>query len=164
MALEQSRLGELPGSMLPTQPSLEATPSWLESSSRLITARPVRSSRLNWPKQAPRIGEALFFVALPWFLLTGGGTQGLIWLLLAYGLPRLGSLLLGGRLIEAGSRDDLRMMTGTLRAVAGVALVLVLVGGHPTFWLLCVLAACIGVTFPAHGSEEISVERNPIGV
>ncbi|HZO73986.1 MAG TPA: hypothetical protein VFB60_17410 [Ktedonobacteraceae bacterium] len=144
--LEQIRLGTLPGGTQQVQAASELPSSW-----------PVVKSRL----QAPGLAEALYFVTLPWFLLTGGATQGLVLLLVAYGLPRLVSLLLGGWLVQ---HARLRLVAGFVRALSCAALLLLLLGGHPALWLLCVLSACIGGTIPARRANWSKAEQRPIGV
>ena len=47
------------------------------------------------------IGDALYAVALPWLILSNGGNaQDLGIVLTAYGIPRAGSMLLGGWLSD----------------------------------------------------------------
>src|SRR6266568_4021110 len=63
------------------------------------------------------IGDALYAVALPWLILTTGGSAEALGLVLAaYGIPRVGSMLVGGIL-------------------AALAL-----WGHPALWQLCAVA------------------------
>src|SRR5437763_16441996 len=58
----------------------------------------VRDYRLLFSGQLiSTIGDAFYAVALPWLVLTNGGSaQELGIILSAYGIPRIGSVLLGG--------------------------------------------------------------------
>src|SRR5260221_9649235 len=79
------------------------------------------------------IGDALYTVALPWLVLTtGGSAEELGTVLAAYGIPRALSMLAGGWL-----SDRLRPRKGMLIAGAGRLLLVcgpsgIAMGGHPT--------------------------------
>src|SRR5581483_782484 len=62
----------------------------------------VRDFRLLFGGQlVSTVGDAFYAVALPWLVLTNGGNaQELGIILSAYGIPRIGSVLLGGVLSD----------------------------------------------------------------
>src|SRR5260370_34738835 len=84
------------------------------------------------------IGDALYTVALPWLVLTtGGSAEELGTVLAAYGIPRALSMLAGGLL-----SDRLRPRSGMLNPDAGPFLLVgglsvIPIGGHPTLLPLC---------------------------
>jgi MFS family permease len=91
------------------------------------------------------IGDAFYSVALPWFMLSGGGgAQALGFLLTAYGVPRAGCILLGGPLSDRLRPRRLMLLSDIMRALLMGIFALLVLAGHPQFWLLCVLAALLG--------------------
>ena len=75
------------------------------------------------------IGDMFYAVALPWFVLSSGGTPTDLGIVLAaYGIPRAGSVLLGGALSD-------RIQPRLMMLVADIARAL-LVGGLAAIVLL----------------------------
>src|SRR5438309_3654540 len=64
------------------------------------------------------IGDAFYAVALPWLVLTNGGSaQELGIILSAYGIPRVGSVLLGGVLSDRLRPRRVMLLADAVRAV-----------------------------------------------
>ncbi len=112
----------------PLSPSQEQPAKKAGAGSILAPLR-VRDYRLLFSGQLiSTIGDAFYAVALPWLVLTNGGNaQELGIILSAYGIPRIGSVLLGGVLSDwrsdsryvaiwdsAGNRCDLICSLGAL--------------------------------------------------
>lgn len=91
------------------------------------------------------IGDALYAVALPWLILTtGGGAQELGIVLAAYGIPRAGSMLLGGWLSDLLRPRRLMLIADFVRAVLVGILAALALGGHPSVFQLCAVAVPLG--------------------
>jgi predicted MFS family arabinose efflux permease len=91
------------------------------------------------------IGDMFYAVALPWFVLTNGGTpRDLGIVLAAYGIPRAGFVLLGGALSDRLQPRRIMLLADIARAllVGGLAAI-VLLDMH-TLWILCAIAAPLG--------------------
>ncbi|HEY1388666.1 MAG TPA: MFS transporter [Ktedonobacterales bacterium] len=91
------------------------------------------------------IGDMFYAVALPWFVLSSGGTpRDLGIVLAAYGIPRAGFVLLGGALSDRLQPRRLMLLADIARAllVGGLAAI-VLLDMH-TLWILCAIAAPLG--------------------
>lgn len=91
------------------------------------------------------IGDMFYAVALPWFVLSSGGTpRDLGVVLAAYGIPRAGFVLLGGALSDRLQPRRLMLLADIARAllVGGLAAI-VLLDMH-TLWILCAIAAPLG--------------------
>src|SRR5713226_848861 len=83
------------------------------------------------------LGDALYAVALPWLILNNGGSaEALGMVLAAYGIPRVGSMLLGGWLSDRLRPRRVMLLVGILAALA--------LGGHPTVLQLCAVAVPLG--------------------
>jgi MFS family permease len=100
------------------------------------------------------LGDTFYAVALPWLVLTtGGNPQELGLLLTGYGLPRLGTILLGGVLSDKIRPRRVMLIADAVRAVLIAILAALSIGGHPTFWQLLAVAiplgACEGLFLPA---------------
>ena len=91
------------------------------------------------------IGDALYLVALPWLILTKGGSpQELGVVLAAYGIPRALSMLLGGWLSDRlGPRKVMLIADATRLLLVGL-LALIAMGRHPLLWQLCAIAVPLG--------------------
>src|SRR5690242_9924697 len=92
------------------------------------------------------IGDMFYAVALPWFVLSSGGTpRDLGIVLAAYGIPRAGSVLLGGMLSDKVQPRLMMLVADIARAllVGGLAAI-VLLDLH-TLWILCAIAAPLGL-------------------
>ena len=106
----------------------------------------VRDYRLLFSGQLiSTIGDAFYAVALPWLVLTNGGSaQELGIILSAYGIPRIGSVLLGGVLSDRLRPRRVMLLADAVRAVlVGILAVLALVG-HPALWQLLLVAIPLG--------------------
>lgn len=91
------------------------------------------------------IGDMFYAVALPWFVLSSGGTpRDLGIVLAAYGIPRAGFVLLGGSLSDRLQPRRMMLLADIARAllVGGLAAI-VLLDLH-TLWILCAIAAPLG--------------------
>jgi predicted MFS family arabinose efflux permease len=91
------------------------------------------------------IGDMFYAVALPWFVLSSGGTpRDLGIVLAAYGIPRAGFVLLGGALSDRLQPRRMMLLADIARAllVGGLAAI-VLLDMH-TLWILCAIAAPLG--------------------
>jgi predicted MFS family arabinose efflux permease len=92
------------------------------------------------------VGDMFYAVALPWFVLSSGGTpRDLGIVLAAYGIPRAGSVLLGGMLSDKVQPRLMMLVADIARAllVGGLAAI-VLLDLH-TLWILCAIAAPLGL-------------------
>jgi MFS family permease len=91
------------------------------------------------------IGDMFYAVALPWFVLSSGGTpRDLGIVLAAYGIPRAGFVLLGGALSDRLQPRRMMLLADIARAllVGGLGAI-VLLDMH-TLWILCAIAAPLG--------------------
>jgi MFS family permease len=91
------------------------------------------------------IGDALYAVALPWFILNNGGSPQELGIVLAvYGIPRVGSTLAGGWLSDRLRPRRLMLISDAVRAVLVAILALLIFRGTPVLWQLCVIALPLG--------------------
>jgi len=91
------------------------------------------------------IGDALYAVALPWLILNNGGSaQELGIVLTAYGIPRVGCVLLGGWLADRLRPRRLMLLADLVRAVLAGALAILALRGHPGFWEVCAISVGLG--------------------
>src|SRR5579872_7371249 len=98
----------------------------------------VRDFRLLFGGQLiSTVGDAFYAVALPWLVLTNGGNaQELGIILSAYGIPRIGSVLLGGILSDRLRPRRIMLLADIVRAIlVGILAALALIG-HPALWQL----------------------------
>src|SRR6266699_2825205 len=87
------------------------------------------------------IGDALYAVALPWLILTTGGSAEALGLVLAaYGIPRVGSMLVGGWLSDRLRPRRLMLIADTVRMLLVGILAALALWGHPALWQICALA------------------------
>ncbi|HEX6477963.1 MAG TPA: MFS transporter [Ktedonobacteraceae bacterium] len=92
------------------------------------------------------IGDAFYWVALPWFMLSsGGGAQALGLALTFYGIPRVGSLLLGGPLSDRLKPRRVMLLSDLVRVFLSGALAVLMLQGHPASWLLYTMLALMGL-------------------
>src|SRR5262249_20163026 len=90
-------------------------------------------------------GDALYTVALPWLVLTTGGSAGVLGIVLAaYGIPRAGSMLVGGWRSDRLRPRRVMLIADAMRLLLVGLLAVIATGGHPTLWQLCVLAVLLG--------------------
>ncbi|HLV98256.1 MAG TPA: MFS transporter [Ktedonobacterales bacterium] len=91
------------------------------------------------------LGDALYVVALPWLILTtGGSTEELGLVLAAYGIPRALSMLLGGWLSDRLRPRRVMLIADVARLLLVGLLAMLALGGHPPLWQLCALAVPLG--------------------
>src|SRR5260221_2909438 len=91
------------------------------------------------------LGDALYAVALPWLILTtGGSAQELGLVLAAYGIPRAGSMLVGGWLSDRLRPRRLMLIADTVRMLLVGILAALALWGHPVLWQLCAVAVPLG--------------------
>jgi MFS family permease len=91
------------------------------------------------------IGDALYMVALPWLVLTtAGSAEELGMVLVAYGIPRAGGMLLGGWLSDRLRPRRLMLIADVVRLLLVAFLAAIAMGGHPTLWQLCAIAVPLG--------------------
>lgn len=91
------------------------------------------------------IGDALYAVALPWLILNNGGSARELGIVLtAYGIPRVGSVLLGGWLSDRLRPRRLMLVADAFRALLVGLLAALALWGHPTLWQLCAIALPLG--------------------
>ncbi|HLX58444.1 MAG TPA: MFS transporter [Ktedonobacteraceae bacterium] len=91
------------------------------------------------------LGDTFYAVALPWLVLTtGGNPQELGIILTGYGLPRLGTILLGGVLTDKIRPRRVMLIADAVRAVLVALLAALGIVGHPTFWQLLAVAIPLG--------------------
>ncbi len=104
------------------------------------------------------IGDALYMVALPWLILTtGGNAQELGIVLAAYGIPSVGSMLVGGWLSDRLRPRRLMLIADTVRMLlVGILGVLALLG-HPTVLQLCAIAVPLGALGGAFMPASMSI-------
>ncbi len=91
------------------------------------------------------LGDALYAVALPWLVLTtGGSAQELGIVLTAYGIPRVASMLVGGWLSDRLRPRRVMLIADAVRLLLVALLAALALGGHPTLWQLCAIAVPLG--------------------
>ena len=134
-----------------TSPETGATPDHQPASTsprRGLRAGPLRlrDFRLLIAGQmVSTVGDMFYAVALPWFVLSSGGTpRDLGIVLAAYGIPRAGSVILGGALSDRTQPRRMMLLADIARALlVGALAVIVLLDMH-TLWILCAIAAPLG--------------------
>lgn len=126
---------------------MEQKPAKLFSAQGIIQPLRRRNFALLFSGQlVSNIGDMFYAVALPWFMLSGGGgAQALGTVLAAYGIPRAASVLLGGVLSDRLLPRRIMLLTDAVRVFLMAALAAVIAQGHPTLWLLCLLSALLGL-------------------
>ncbi len=91
------------------------------------------------------LGDTFYAVALPWLVLTtGGNPQELGIILTGYGLPRMGTILLGGVLSDKIRPRRVMLIADAVRALLVAILAALGIMGHPTFWQLLAVAIPLG--------------------
>lgn len=92
------------------------------------------------------IGDALYVVALPWFMLSGeGGAQALGIVLGAFGITRVVGTLLGGVLSDKLRPRRTMLAADSVRIILVTILTFLVLRGHPALWLLCLVSALLGL-------------------
>lgn len=100
------------------------------------------------------LGDMLYAVAMPWFMLSSGaGVQALGIVLTAYGIPRVVGVLLGGTLSDRWRPRRLMLYMDMARTFLMGLLAVLAAQGHPSLWSLCLASAFLGLSagifFPA---------------
>lgn len=91
------------------------------------------------------LGDTFYAVALPWLVLTTGGTPQELGIILAgYGLLRMGTILLGGVLSDKIRPRWVMLIADAVRAILVTLLAALGIVGHPTFWQLLAVAIPLG--------------------
>src|SRR5260370_14500903 len=84
------------------------------------------------------LGDALYAVALPWLILNNGGSaEALGMVLAAYGIPRVGSMLLGGWLADRPRTRRGMLLADLLLPLLWRVLAARSLGGDPPCLELC---------------------------
>jgi predicted MFS family arabinose efflux permease len=92
------------------------------------------------------VGDYFAAVALPWYLLSGGGGPALLgWMLSAYGVSRLVGIAVGGVLADRLGPTVTMLAMDLVRLAAAVALGVAAATTAPTFALLAPIAIVIGL-------------------
>lgn len=106
----------------------------------------IRNFRLLFAGQTiSTLGDTFYAVALPWLVLTTGGSpQELGIILTGYGLPRVGTTLLGGVLSDKLGPRRVMLIADAVRAVLIALLAAIGIMGHPAFWQLLAVAIPLG--------------------
>jgi MFS family permease len=106
----------------------------------------VRNFRLLFGGQTISvIGDALYMVALPWLVLTTGGSAEMLGTVLAaYGIPRAVSMLVGGWLSDRLRPRRLMLIADAVRLLLVGLLAAIAMRGHPTLLQLCAIAVPLG--------------------
>ncbi len=112
----------------------------------LFSPLKVRNFQLLFAGQTiSTLGDTFYAVALPWLVLTtGGNPQELGIILTGYGLPRMGTILLGGVLSDKIRPRRVMLIADAVRAILVAILAALGIVGHPTFWQLLVVAIPLG--------------------
>lgn len=91
------------------------------------------------------LGDAFYTVALPWIILSSGGSaQELGIVLVAYGVPRLATILVGGVLSDRIRPRWVMLIADIARAVLLGLLAFEVAGGHFSLPVLFVIVAALG--------------------
>ncbi|HVB72487.1 MAG TPA: MFS transporter [Ktedonobacteraceae bacterium] len=116
----------------------------------------VRDFRLLFSGQMiSTLGDTFYAVALPWLILSGGhSAQDLGLVLACYGVPRVGTLLVGGALSDRMGPRRVMLLSDCARALLTGLLVVLTLSGSPVVWQLCAIAVplggCAGLFLPAY--------------
>ncbi|GHO56385.1 MFS transporter [Ktedonobacter robiniae] len=103
-------------------------------------------------------GDALYMVALPWLILTtGGSAQELGIVLSAYGIPRAVCMLAGGWLSDRLRPRRFMLIADTVRLLLMGVLAVLAFGGHPLLWQLCAIAVPLGALGGAFTPASMSM-------
>jgi MFS family permease len=125
------------------------------------TLRPFKVSNFNLlfsGQTVSIIGDALYAVSLPWLILTtGGSSQELGIVLAAYGIPRAGSMLVGGWLSDRLRPRRLMLIADIARMLLVGLLAVLALGGHPTVFQFCAIAVPLGALGGAFMPASMSI-------
>ncbi|MBA2677247.1 MAG: MFS transporter [Ktedonobacteraceae bacterium] len=91
------------------------------------------------------LGDMLYAVALPWFMLTSGqGVPALTAVLTAYGVPRIACFPVGGMLSDRFHPRRVMLFSDVIRALLLVVFTGLVLQGNPALWQLCIIGAFLG--------------------
>src|SRR5579863_2253709 len=91
------------------------------------------------------MGDMFYAVALPWLMLSSGHTPQELGIVLAtYGVPRVGTLLLGGLLSDWLRPRRVMLLADIMRALLVGVLVMLVLSGRTAVLPLCAVAAPLG--------------------
>jgi MFS family permease len=112
----------------------------------LLAPLRVRDFRLLFIGQmVSTMGDMFYAVALPWLMLSGGHTPQELGIVLAtYGVPRVGTLLLGGLLSDWLRPRRVMLLADIMRALLVSVLVVLVFTGRTGVLPLCAVAAPLG--------------------
>ena len=112
----------------------------------LLAPLRVRDFRLLFIGQmVSTMGDMFYAVALPWLMLSGGHTPQELGIVLAtYGVPRVGTLLLGGLLSDWLRPRRVMLLADIMRALLVGVLVVLVFTGRTGVLPLCAVAAPLG--------------------
>lgn len=123
----------------------------MRAAERLRSARAIRPLRtadfrlLAEGQLASNVGDALYAVALPWYVLSShGGAILLATVLAAYGIPRTLLLAVGGHASDRFRPWTVMMLSDASRALGVAALAAVVFAGPASAALLIPIAALLG--------------------
>lgn len=104
------------------------------------------------------IGDALYAVALPWLILTtGGSAQELGIILAAYGIPLAGCMLVGGWLSDRLRPRRLMLIADIVRMLLVGVLAVLALWGHPSLLQFCAIAVPLGALAGAFMPASLSI-------
>ncbi len=112
----------------------------------LLTPFEVRNFRFLFAGQViSTLGDAFYAVALPWLMLSTGHTsQELGIVLAAYGVPRVGTLLLGGILSDRLRPWRVMLLSDIMRGLCIGLMVFFVASGYVNVWSLGIASAALG--------------------
>jgi MFS family permease len=120
----------------------------VEEKKKNVTGAPLKVRNFNLlfgGQTISVIGDALYMVALPWLVLTTGGSAEVLGMVLAaYGIPRAVSMLVGGWLSDRLRPRRLMLIADAVRLLLVAILAAISMGGHPTLLQLCLIAVPLG--------------------
>ncbi len=121
-------------------------PGWVPTVAGMLSPLHNRNYSLLFSGQViSSIGDAFYWVALPWFMLSsGGGAQALGLALSLYSIPRVGSLLLGGPLSDRLRPRRVMLLSDIARVFLSGVLAALMLQGHPASWLFYTVLALMG--------------------
>lgn len=125
------------------------------STSHILVPLRLRDFRLLLGGQMfSTLGDICYAITFPWVLLSGGRSVTELGLVTAaYGLPRIGTLFLGGVLSDRLQPRYVMLFADCIRFLVVALLIVLVMNGHPPLWQLCgiaaLLGACTGIFLPA---------------
>lgn len=103
-------------------------------------------------------GDALYAVALPWLILTtGGSAQELGIVLAAYGITLAAAMLVGGWLSDRLRPRRVMLIADAVRMLLVAILAVLALEGHPTIFQFCAIAIPLGALRGAFTPASMSI-------